>query len=79
MSDPEIQLDYFYDPFCGWCYASAPALKALGERTGKFRLGKDDLLVNGRDSSISFEDYAIALVDEIETPKHSRERFTVGY
>ena len=31
MSDPEIQLDYFYDPFCGWCYASAPALKALAE------------------------------------------------
>jgi putative protein-disulfide isomerase len=31
VSDPEIQLDYFYDPFCGWCYASAPALKALAE------------------------------------------------
>jgi putative protein-disulfide isomerase len=31
VSDAEIQLDYFYDPFCGWCYASAPALKALAE------------------------------------------------
>jgi putative protein-disulfide isomerase len=31
VNDAEIQLDYFYDPFCGWCYASAPALKALAE------------------------------------------------
>jgi hypothetical protein len=50
-----------------------------GERTGKFRLGKDDLLVNDKGSSISFEDFAVALADEIETPKHSRQRFTVGY
>ena len=50
-----------------------------GTRTGKFRLGKDDLLVNDNGSSISFEDFAIALADELEAPKHSRQRFTVGY
>ena len=51
-----------------------------GERTGTFRLGKDELLTadNG-ESSISYEDFAIALVDEIETPANHRERFTVGY
>jgi putative NADH-flavin reductase len=50
-----------------------------GERTGKFRLGKGQLLSNEKGSSISFEDYAIALVDELENPAHSRQRFTVGY
>lgn len=51
-----------------------------GERTGKFRLGGDELLVDvlGR-SHISREDYAIALVDELQSPRHSRRRFTVGY
>jgi putative NADH-flavin reductase len=50
-----------------------------GERTGKFRLGGDQLLSNDKGSSISFEDYAIALADEIENPAHPRRRFTVGY
>ena len=51
-----------------------------GERTGHFRLGTDNLLVDGNgDSRISMEDYAIAMVDEIEDPKHDRERFSVGY
>jgi len=50
------------------------------ERTGTFRLGGDHLLTdaNGR-SWISMEDYAIAMVDELETPRHSQQRFTVGY
>ena len=43
------------------------------------RAAKDQLLSNEQGSSISFEDYAIALVDEIETPAHRRQRFTVGY
>ncbi len=50
-----------------------------GERTGSFRLGRDELLTHAGGSSISFEDYAIALVDEIERPAHIRQRFTVGY
>lgn len=50
-----------------------------GERTGNFRIGKDELLVNENGSSISFEDFAVALVDELESPVHIRTRFTVGY
>ncbi|MBN9165229.1 MAG: 3-beta hydroxysteroid dehydrogenase [Myxococcales bacterium 68-20] len=62
-----------------WTYLSPSALFVAGERTGRFRLGTDQLLVGPNGSSISFEDYAIALVDEIEAPRHERRRFTVGY
>jgi len=62
-----------------WTFLSPSAMFVAGERTGKFRLGKDTLLTNANGSSISFEDYAIAMVDEIEKPAHSRQRFTVGY
>jgi uncharacterized protein len=62
-----------------WTFLSPSAMFVPGERTGKFRLGKDQLLTNDKGSSISFEDYAIAMVDEIEKPVHSRQRFTVGY
>lgn len=62
-----------------WTFLSPSALFTAGERTGKFRLGTDQLLTNENGSSISFEDYAIALADEIEQPRHVRQRFTVGY
>jgi putative NADH-flavin reductase len=63
-----------------WTYLSPAAFIQPGERTGKFRLGKDDLLVDEQGQSrISAEDYAIALVDELERPQYVRERFTVGY
>ncbi|MBV8473125.1 MAG: NAD(P)-dependent oxidoreductase [Hyphomicrobiales bacterium] len=62
-----------------WTFLSPSALFVAGERTGKFRLGKDQLLANQDGSRISFEDYAIAMVDELEQPAHIRERFTVGY
>jgi putative NADH-flavin reductase len=63
-----------------WTFLSPSALIQPGERTGKFRLGLDQLLVDseGR-SAISTEDFAIALVDELEKPAHGRRRFTVGY
>jgi putative NADH-flavin reductase len=63
-----------------WTFFSPAALIGPGERTGKFRLGGDQLIV-GADgkSSISYDDYAIALVDEIEKPQHVRTRFTIGY
>jgi putative NADH-flavin reductase len=63
-----------------WTFLSPSALFVAGERTGKFRLGTDQLLT-GADgkSSISFEDFAVALADEIERPAHIRQRFTVGY
>lgn len=63
-----------------WTFLSPSALIAPGERTGKFRLGKDQLLVDAAGkSAISAEDYAIALVDELEEPANIRQRFTVGY
>lgn len=62
-----------------WTFLSPSALFVPGERTGKFRLGKNSLLSTEAGSSISFEDYAIAMVDELETPGHERQRFTVGY
>jgi putative NADH-flavin reductase len=63
-----------------WTFLSPSAVFEPGQRTGVFRLGKDSLLVAANGSSaISMEDFAIALVDELEQPKHSRQRFTVGY
>lgn len=62
-----------------WAFISPSALFVPGRRTGKFRLGGDQLLVAGKDSSISFEDFAVAMADELEKPTHSRTRFTVGY
>lgn len=62
-----------------WTFLAPSAVFEPGERTGTFRLGKDQLLTNESGSSISFEDFAVALVDEIETPAHVRQRFTVGY
>ncbi|MQB04399.1 NAD(P)-dependent oxidoreductase [Agrobacterium tumefaciens] len=62
-----------------WTFLSPSAEFVPGERTGKFRIGNDSLLSNEAGSRISFEDYAIALVDEVEKPQHSRQRFTVGY
>jgi putative NADH-flavin reductase len=63
-----------------WSFLSPSALFVEGERTGSFRLGRDQLLVSAEGKSwISFADYAIALLDEIEQPAHSRQRFTVGY
>lgn len=63
-----------------WTYFSPPMMIAPGERTGKFRLGGDDVLFdsNGK-NTVSFEDYAIALVDELEQPAHERQRFTIAY
>lgn len=63
-----------------WTFLSPSAEFAPGERTGSFRVGGDALLTDANGKSwISMEDYAIAFVDELETPKHSRQRFTVGY
>jgi hypothetical protein len=63
-----------------WTFLSPSAVIAAGQRTGKFRLGGDQLLTDDKGkSSISYEDFAVALVDELEKPTHSRRRFTVGH
>lgn len=62
-----------------WTYISPSAFfDPEGKRTGSYTVGKDQLLVNKKgESYISYEDYAIAVLDEIEQPKHVNERFTV--
>jgi putative NADH-flavin reductase len=63
-----------------WTYASPSASIGAGERTGRFRVGGDQLLVDDdRQSRISYEDFAAAILDEIEWPRHIQRRFTVGY
>jgi uncharacterized protein len=63
-----------------WTIISPSALFVEGERTGKFRLGTEQLLADASGKSwITFADYAMALADEIERPSHLRKRFTVGY
>ena len=63
-----------------WTFFSPGGNIAPGQRTGKFRLGTEQILVdaNGR-SAISMEDYAVAMIDEIEKPQFINKRFTAGY
>jgi putative NADH-flavin reductase len=63
-----------------WTMLSPSAVIAPGARTGVFRLGGEQLLTGADGSSrISVEDYAVAMIDELETPAHERQRFTAGY
>ncbi|HZR35623.1 MAG TPA: NAD(P)-dependent oxidoreductase [Nevskia sp.] len=63
-----------------WTYLSPAAVIAPGERTGKFRLGGEQLVADAKgESRISAEDYAVAMIDELERPCHIRQRFTLGY
>lgn len=63
-----------------WTSLSPAAFIQPGERTGNFRLGGDELISDAQGQSrISAEDYAVALVDELENPRHIRQRFTVAY
>lgn len=63
-----------------WVFFSPAGAFVDGTRTGKYRLGKDDLIVDDKgNSTISVADYAKAMVDELETPAHHKERFTIGY
>ena len=60
-----------------WTYFSPPVIIEPGERTGEYALGADHLMVNGAgESYISNEDYAVALLDELEQPRHVGRRFT---
>jgi len=63
-----------------WTFLSPAALLVPGPRTGKLRLGRDELLMNGDEpGSISVADLAVALIDETERPQHIRQRFTLAY
>jgi putative NADH-flavin reductase len=63
------------DESVSWTLLSPAFVIAPGERTGTFRLGLDEPVGD----HISAEDFAVALVDEIDTPAHNRRRFTLGY
>jgi len=68
------------EPALNWTMLSPAAVIAPGERTGHFRLGGDQLLLDAAgDSRISVADYAVAMLDELERPVHPRQRFTVAY
>jgi putative NADH-flavin reductase len=63
-----------------WTYVSPPNIIQPGERTGNFRTGGNQLLTDAEgNSTISMEDFAVAILNELEHPQHIRERFTVGY
>jgi uncharacterized protein len=63
-----------------WVFFSPAGNIAPGIRTGKYRLGKDEMIFDSEGkSNISVEDYAAAMINEVENPSHHRERFTIGY
>ena len=63
-----------------WSFLSPSADLFPGQRTGTFRLGTDQLIKDAKgESRISVQDYAMAMIDEVEKPNHIRQRFTVGY
>jgi len=62
-----------------WTFLSPPALLAPGERTGHYRVGGEELLMtDAGPAGISVADLAVAIADEIETPRHVGARFTVA-
>lgn len=88
MLDVDTEWSHFYlnnlmnEHDLDWVFFSpAGEFDERGERTGKFRLGKDDLIIDPvtNSSHISVQDYAVAMVDELEKPAHHKERFTIGY
>jgi uncharacterized protein len=63
-----------------WTLLSPAAVIEPGERTGKFRIGGDQLLTDAQGNSrISVQDYAVAMLDELEHPAHTGKRFSVAY
>lgn len=68
------------EPALDWSFLAPAALLEPGQRTGRFRLGGDQLLTDAQGRSrISVQDYAVAMIDELERPAHSRQRFSVAY
>ena len=63
-----------------WTYVSPPAIVGVGGRTGAYRVGRDQLLADAQgNSTISWIDYAVAIVDELEKNAHPKARITVAY
>ena len=85
MSGVKSLGEFYLNTLCNekeidWVFFSPAADMRPGVRTGRYRLGKDDMIVDiVGNSHISVEDYAAAMIDELEYPKHHQERFTIGY
>jgi putative NADH-flavin reductase len=63
-----------------WVFFSPAGIIEPGQRTGKYRLGKNEVIADAAgNSKISVQDYAKAMIDELEKPQHHNERFTIGY
>ena len=63
-----------------WTFFSPAVMIEPGPRTGKFRIGKDNPVFDEKgNSTISYDDYAVALIDELESPRFIKQRFTIGY
>ena len=68
------------EPSLNWTMLSPAAMISPGERTQQFRLGGDQLLVDEQgESRISVQDYAVAMIDELEHAKYLRQRFSIAY
>jgi len=73
-------LDLYKASQLNWTYFSPARDVEPGERTGKYRLGTTNMIVDGKgDSKISMEDYAAALVDEIENKQFLKQQMSIGY
>ena len=63
-----------------WTYFSPANIIEAGERTGKYRLGNTNMIFDAAgNSKISYEDYAVALLDEIANPKNERKQMSIAY
>jgi putative NADH-flavin reductase len=68
------------EPDLNWTFVSPAAMLSPGDRSGKYRIGGDQLLTDAKgESRITTSDYAVALMDEVEKPQHHRRRFSVAY
>ncbi|UHA75533.1 NAD(P)-dependent oxidoreductase [Paenibacillus sp. 481] len=71
---------YLAEQDLDWTYLSPAGLIQAGERTGRYRVSTDTLVVDAEGNShISYEDYAVAMIDELEKPQFARNRFTAAY
>jgi len=81
---PAALRDYLHllqeEPQLDWTYITPPLDLSAGTRTGQYRIGTHSPIYNEHNkSTISVEDLAVAILEEAESPRHSRQRFTVAY
>lgn len=77
----QMLIDLQHEDVLDWTFLSPAAVLEPGKRTGKYRLGRDDYMSegDGKPGRISVEDVAHAMLNEVEQPMHTRQRFTLSY